>query len=225
MRKKVLIATIIALCVVALAYRSSGMLAGTGSTQPSANAAGSNARWRFIAMLSDRLAATLVGRHASAAEQLAEHAPKTAATPTTALHVAGTGKPLTATQPLTLLANEKPASTDAPSAHVTDREEEVLEMYGDMADVFDRNREDCTQLASKLKELVSTSEPALRRLADERATLSEAERLAADQRLEQAAGPQLEGLRQSLRSAMARCAGEPRLQQQLIRVAQLGQRS
>lgn len=109
--------------------------------------------------------------------------------------------------------------------NVTEREQAVLAMYGDMVTAFDRDGTDCAMLTNHVEKIVADNASALKQLAQERTKLSEAERAAADQRLQQAAGPELDQLRESLRSALSRCPQAERLQQAIVRVAQANEPS
>ncbi len=124
----------------------------------------------------------------------------------------------------TVAATTVAASSTTPAV-ATEREEEVLALYGDLAAAFDKHASDCNELASALDGLVDANKSALEQLANERASMTPEQRMLADQRVERAAGPELDRFRKTLRSGVMRCPTHERLHAALAKLAELGQPS
>ncbi len=120
-------------------------------------------------------------------------------------------------------ANAAPvAAKDPSSGDVTPEEEEVLQLYEDIAQALDHPAVSCKDLGIQVSDFVGQELSVLERLAQARGRMTAAQRQAATERLEQSAGAQLARLRQSLRVGLGRCPGEPRLNEAIRTMAAAG---
>lgn len=108
------------------------------------------------------------------------------------------------------------------SREVTRQEQQVLEMYESIAQAFDLNANDCSELGVAVSEFVGDNEQAVRTFAKQRSMLSAEERRQADERLEREAATQLARLRQSIRVGLGKCPDEKRLQDAIRALAVAG---
>ncbi len=105
---------------------------------------------------------------------------------------------------------------------ITTEEQAVLVLYENMASAFERFPDNCEEMGIAVGEFVEESTPAVSELARSRSRMAPEERAAATQRLEREAADQLKALRQAMRIGVSKCPNEPRLQEALRRLAELG---
>ncbi len=116
--------------------------------------------------------------------------------------------------------DESAASADV-VAKPTREEEVVLTMYDRMATALEQHTQDCEAMGLAVEELVASHGKQVTRLMAERAKLSDAERQAAQTRLEAAAQSRMARVREGLRTGLTTCGTDERLQAALRTLADL----
>ena len=106
---------------------------------------------------------------------------------------------------------------------LTVREEQVMVMYDEMADVLEEHAEDCKSMSKAVDELIDSNERTISSWKRSQAELDEDALATSRSRVESAASERLTRLRQNLRVSLAKCKGDESLMTALGKLAALNE--
>ena len=105
--------------------------------------------------------------------------------------------------------------------NLTVREEQVMVMYDEMADVLEEHAENCVAMSAAVDKLIESNERTISSWKKSQAELDEKALDASRSRVESAAPERLARLRQNLRVGLAKCKGDESLMTALGKLAAL----
>ena len=106
---------------------------------------------------------------------------------------------------------------------LTVREEQVMVMYDEMADVLEEHAEDCKSMSNAVDELIESNERTITSWKRTQAELDEEGLATSRARVEGAAPERLARIRQNLRVGLAKCKGDASLMTALGKLAALNE--